>query len=300
MKTFIRGKRGNAPEDPMDCEIGFHIDQLTEANIGQGMSPNEARRHAILEFGGQEQVKQSIREIHVSALAERLAFNLKAALRFLRKSPSFSIAVVLTLALGIGANSAVFSAIYAIVLRPLPFPNGNQLVAIYQHDAKGRDANRFVAPSRLEDWNKMNSTFQSISGYYFDDLSETSGSLPEKVTEALVAPRFLEVLGSAPALGREFTPQEEHWGGPDAVLISYGFWQRRFHGDPGALGKKLHVGSFSYAIIGVMPSSFQFPNRDVDLWAPSAPDAPFAQRRDETWFTVVGRLKPSISVQQAR
>jgi len=145
----------------------------------------------------------------------------------------------------------------------------------------------------------MNSTFQAISGYYTDDLSEISGSLPEKVTEALVAPRFLQVMGVSPALGREFTPQEEHWGGPDAVLISCGFWQRRFHGDPSALGKKLHIGSFSYAIIGIMPASFQFPNRDVDLWTPGAPDAPFAQRRDETWFTVIGRLKPGVSVQQA-
>ena len=141
--------------------------------------------------------------------------------------------------MGIGANSAVFSAIDAIILRPLPFPNSNQLVALYQHDYKGRDANPFVAPVRLEEWNRMNSTFQAISGYYLDDLSETSGSLPEKVTECLVAPRFLEVMGVSPALGREFTPQEEHWGGPNAALISYRYWQRRFHGDPGAVGQKL-------------------------------------------------------------
>ena len=299
MRWLRRGFRKFVPDDAVDREIGFHIEELTQANIAKGMTPEEARRCAVLEFGGREQVTQIIREVHVSAFAEAVGFNLKAALRFLRKSPSFSIAVILTLALGIGANSAVFSAIDAIVLRPLPFPNGDELVALYQHDAKDRDANHFVAPSRLEDWNKMNLTFRSISGYYFDDLSETSGSLPEKVTEALVAPRFLQVLGVSPALGREFTPQEEHWGGPDAVLVSYGFWQRRFHGDPGALGKKLHIGSSSYAIVGVMPASFQFPNRDVDLWAPSAPDAPFAQRRDATWFTVIGRLKPGVSVQQA-
>src|SRR5208337_5414689 len=136
----------------------------------------------------------------------------------------------------------------------------------------GRDANHFVAPVRLEDWNRMNSTFEAISGYYLDDLSETSGSLPERVTEALVAPRFLQVMEVSPALGREFTPLEEHWGGPDAVLISDGFWQRRFHGDPSALGKKLKVGTFSYSIVGIMPASFRFPNRDVDLWAPSPPD----------------------------
>jgi putative ABC transport system permease protein len=296
MSRFFRKP---VPDSQIDCEIGFHVEELTQNYINQGMPPDEARRRALLEFGGREQVKQQIRETHISALLEDLLFNLRAALRFLRKSPVFSLAIILTLALGIGANSAVFSAIDAVVLRPLPFPNGNQLVALYQHDFKGRDANRFVAPTRLEDWNRLNSTFQSISGYYFDDMSEISGPLPEKVTEALVAPRFLQVMGVSPALGREFTPQEEHWEGPHAALISYSYWQRRFHGDPDAVGKRLHLGELSYSIIGVMPASFQFPNRDVDLWEISAPDAPFAQRRDETWFTVIGRLKPGVSVQQA-
>ena len=286
-------------EEAMDREIGFHIAELTEAYIAQGLSPQEAARRARLEFGGREQVKQTIREVHVSALLEHLGFNLRAAIRFLRKSPGFSLVVILTLALGIGANSAVFSAIDAVVLRPLPFPDSNQLVALYQRDIRGRDANRFVAPVRVEDWNRLSSTFQSISGYYFDDLSETSGPLPEKVTEALVAPRFLQVMGVSPAMGRGFTPQEEHWGGPQAVLISYRFWQRRFHGDGAALGKKLHVDGFTYSIVGIMPASFQFPNGGVDLWAPSAPDAPFAVRREATWFTVIGRMKPGVTLEQA-
>jgi putative ABC transport system permease protein len=285
-------------DDAMDREIAYHIAELAESYIAQGMARDEAHRRAMLEFGGREQVKQTIREVHVSALAESIAFNAQAAWRFLRKSPTFSVAVIFTLALAIGANSAVFSAIDAVVLRPLPYPNGDQLAVLYQHDAKGRDANRFVAPVRLEDWNRMNTTFQAISGYYLDDLSETSGSFPERVTEALVAPRFLQVMGVSPALGRAFTPAEEHWGGPDAVLISNGFWQRRFNRDPAALGKKLKVGTFSYSIVGIMPASFKFPNRDVDLWAPSAPDAPYAVRRDATWFTVIGRLKRGVTLQE--
>jgi putative ABC transport system permease protein len=187
----------------------------------------------------------------------------------------------------------------AVVLRPLPFPDADELILLGQHDVKNRDANRFVAPVRLEDWNRMNSTFQSISGYYMDDLSETSGPLPEKVSEAMVAPRFLRVMSVSPILGRNFTPEEETWGGPAVVLISYGFWQRRFHGSPDALNQKVHVGGFSSSIVGVMPASFAFPNRDVDLWVPSAPDAPFAQRRDSTWFTVIGRLKPAVTPAEA-
>ncbi len=297
--TRKRSPRKPEREDAVEEEIGFHIAEQTEAYVAQGMSPEEARRRATLEFGGREQVKQQVREVHVSAALESAAFNLKAATRFLRKSPSFSIVVILTLALGIGANSAVFSAIDAIILRPLPFPNGSQLVALYQHDYKGRDANVYVAPVRLEDWNRLNSTFQAISGYYFDDLSETSGSLPEKVTECLVAPRFLEVMGVSPALGRGFTPREEHWGGGLSAIISYKYWQRHFHGDSAALGQKLHVGGFSYTVIGVMPASFRFPKDDVDIFEASAPDAPFAQRRDETWFTVIGRMKPGVMLHEA-
>ncbi len=287
-------------DEELDREIAFHIDELTEVNVANGMTPIEARRQAILTFGGRDQAKQKLREVHSSNFLESLSFNLKAAIRFIRRAPSFSAAIILILAVGIGANSAVFSAIDAVVLRPLPFPNGDELIAIYQQDSKDRDSNHFVAPVRLEDWNRLNSTFQGISGYYMDDLSETSGPLPEKITEALVAPRFLQVLGSAPQLGRDFTPDEERFGGPDAVLISYAFWQRRFHGDPSALGQKLHVGSFSYSIVGVMPASFRFPNASVDFWAPSAPDAPYAQRRDSTWFTVIGRMKPGVKLQQAQ
>jgi putative ABC transport system permease protein len=132
-----------------------------------------------------------------------------------------------------------------------------------------------------------------------DDMSETSGSLPERVSVALVAPRFLRVLEVAPMLGRNFTPREEHFGGPDAVLISYAFWQSHFHGDPDAVGQQLRAGSFSWSVVGVMPKSFAFPDRDVELWAPSPPDAPYAQDRNETWYHAIGRMKPGVTLAQA-
>jgi putative ABC transport system permease protein len=146
----------------------------------------------------------------------------------------------------------------------------------------------------------LNTTFQAISGWYTQDASETSGVLPEKVTEALVAPRFLQVWGVSPALGRDFTPEEEHLGGPDAVLISNRLWRRRFNADPNAVGKSLRFEKHSYTIIGIMPASFLFPDHDVDIWAPSPPDAPYAQSRESTWFNVIGRLKPGVTVAQAR
>ena len=290
-KPFRRAVR----EGDLDREIAFHIDELTAAHIASGMPPDQARRRAVLEFGGREQVAQNLREVHTSRFLEGAEFNTKAAIRFIRRSPSFSAAIILTLALGIGANSAVFSAIDAVILHPLPYPSSDQLIALYQHDSKGRDANRLLAPVRLEDWNRMNSTFQAITGYDMDELSEISGPLPERVTEALVAPRFLQVMGVSPELGRDFTQEEESFGGPDAALISYRYWQRRFHGDPAALGSRLHIGKSSYSIVGIMPASFSFPSKEVDFWAPIPPDAPYAQRRDATWFRAIGRMKPEVA-----
>jgi putative ABC transport system permease protein len=224
---------------------------------------------------------------------------LRHAARGLGKSPGFTAAVVLTLALGIGANSAVFSAIDAVLLRPLPFPHADRLVRLSQRNPKAPKS-PFVAPVRLEDWNRLNRTFQCITGYYAQDDSELSGELPEKLKHAFVAPRFLEVWGMAPVLGRDFSPAEEHFNGPPAVLISYRFWQRRFGGDPHVLGRMLRFGRSAVPIVGVMPAAFLFSDRDVDLWSPSPPDFPVAQNRALTWFDAVGRMRDGVTVAQAR
>ena len=284
----------------LDSELRFHIEKLVNDYMAQGLAREEARRQAVLEFGGREQIKEELRDVHRFSFVETMMANLKSAFRFIRKSPSFSLAVILTLALGIGANSAVFSAIDAILLRPLPFPNGDQLMELRQYNPKTKSPRTRLAPVRLEDWNRMNSTFQAITGYYTEDNSETSGPLPEKVTQAFVTPRFLQVWGISPALGRDFTAEEEHFGGPNAILISDRFWRRRFAADPNALGKKLRINGYSSSIVGIMPASFLFPDRDVDLWSAVPPDAPIAQNREWTWYLAIGRLKPGVTIEQAR
>ena len=296
---FGRGKKP-ARESQIDSELRFHIDGLTEEKIAAGMSPTEARRQAQLEFGGREQIKEELRDVYRVRLLDAAVTNLKAAFRFLRKSPSFSIAVILTLALGIGANSAVFSAIDAILLRPLPFPEGDQLIKLGQLRRNAKTPQTSVAPVRLEDWNRMNTTFQAMTGYYTEQESETTGELPEKVTQALVSPRFLQVWGVAPAIGRDFNEQEEHVGGPDVVIISDRYWRNRFGADPQILWRKIRLGTSSNSIVGVMPPSFHFPERDVDLWSPIPVDAKVAQNRDATWYFVVGRMKPGVTIDQAR
>lgn len=286
-------------EAEFDTEIRFHLEKLIEEKVAAGMPVERARREALLEFGGREQVKEDLRDVQRLPVAESLIANFKSALRFIRKWPSFSGAVVLTLALGIGANTAVFSAINAVLLRPLPFPNADELMVLQQFERDSKVPGSFVAPTRLEDWNRLNTTFQAITGYYTEDASETSGALPEKVTEALVAPRFLQMWGVAPVLGRDFTTAEEHFGGPNAALISDRFWRGRFHADPNVVGKRLRLENWSYTIVGVMPASFLFPDHDVDVWCPSPMDAPFAQSRNSTWFIVIGRLKPGVAAERA-
>jgi putative ABC transport system permease protein len=288
-------------DSQMDAELRFHIDEVTRAKIAAGMSPEAARRSTVLEFGGREQIKEELRDVHRVRYLESAIANLKSAIRFIRKSPSFSTAVILTLALGIGANSAVFSAIDAILLRPLPLPESQQLMRVYQRNLKVKGTVPFAAPVRLEEWNRMNSTFQALTGYYVENSSETSGNLPEKLRQAFVAQRFLQVWGVAPQVGRDFTPEEQHFGGPGAVLISDRFWRNRFGASPDVLGKKIRIGnSFSLTIVGVMPPSFVFPERDIDLWSAVPSDAPYAQNRRSTWYTVIGRLKPGVTVAEAR
>jgi putative ABC transport system permease protein len=292
------------PKRPGDfqfsAELQFHVEKLTEEKIAEGLSPEEARRQAMLEFGGKQQVKEDMRDVHRMAFVDKTVANLKYAFRFIRKSPTFSATVVLTLALGIGGNTAVFSAIDAILLRPLPYPNADRLMVLHEYKLKQKTPEDFVAPIRLEDWNRLNSTFLAITGYDEQDSTDLTGTLPEKVTEAWFAPRFLQAMGVAPALGRDFTPNEERFGGPDAVLISDRYWRHRFGADPHAVGKRVHIGTYHYTVIGVMPPSFQFPDRGVDLWFISPPNAPYAQDRRSTWYTAIGRLKPGVTLGQAR
>jgi putative ABC transport system permease protein len=284
----------------LNSELRFHIDELTEEYIAAGMSPAEARRRATIDFGGHENFKDQVRDVYRIRFVDAAFTNLKSAFRFIRKSPTFSLTVILTLALAIGANSAVFSAIDAILLKPLPFPEADQLVRVDQFDPKNPRPFHLVAPVRLEDWNRLNSTFQALTGYYTEDVSESTGPLPEKATRAWVSPRFFQVWGVVPAPGREFTPDEETLNGPAAVLISDRFWRRRFNADPNVLGKNLRLDGSLYPIVGVMPPSFFFPNRDADLWCPIPAGTSYGEPREDNWFTVIGRLKPGVIIEQAR
>lgn len=225
--------------------------------------------------------------------------NVGYAARGLARSPVFTLTVVLTLSIGIGANSAVFSAIDAVLLQPLPLPDGDRLVSLSQTEQEGGPPTN-VAPVRLEDWRVLSSAFAGITGHYIGSVSDTTHELPERVRQATVAPGFVEAWGVRPALGRGFTPAEHRLGGPGAILISERYWRTRLGADPDVLTRTVRSNGQSYAIVGVMPASFAFPDRTVDFWEPHPVDAPFAQSREAGWYTAVGRLRPGVTIEQAR
>jgi putative ABC transport system permease protein len=278
-------------------ELSFHLQERTDELEAEGMSRDQALRTARLQLGNYTLHQERTRDMDIQQWLEASLRNLRHSTRALAKVPGFTATVIATLALGIGSNSAVFSAIYAVVLRPLPYPQSDRLVTLEQFNPKARQP--FIAPVRLADWNRLTTTFQAMTGYYTQDSSELSGELPERLTQTFVSRRFLEVWGVAPALGRDFSPAEEHFGAPGVVLISDRFWRRRFNADPGVVGKRLRFAESSVTIVGVMTVSFQ-PVRNVDLWSPSPEDASFAQNRELTWYTGVGRLKPGVTLEQAQ
>lgn len=282
----------------IERELSFHLAERTDQLRAEGLSEDEARRRARIQFGNVVVQAERTKDMHVSMWIDALLRDLRYAFRSLARTPGFTITVVVTLALGIGANTAVFSAIDAVLLRPLPFPDGDRLMRLRQ--TQERAAETHIAPIRLEDWHRLNVTFDAITGFYMEDVSETSGDLPERVRRALVAPRFLDVWGIGPAVGRGFTDAEHTVAGPEAVLISHRYWRSRLGGDPTVLSRTIRIGGASFPIIGVMPSSFLFPDRDVDLWFPVAVDYPFAQSRQATWYTGIGRLKQGVTLAQGR
>lgn len=211
--------------------------------------------------------------------------------------PGFALAAVVILSAGVAATTAVFSIVYATVLRPLPYPHPAQLVRVLEANGAKSQAAGLIAPGRLEDWNRLNRTFQAISGSYSENVTETSGEVPERLAAWRTSPRFFTVYGVNAVVGRTFTPEEEVYGGPAAAVISDGLWSRRFQRRVDVIGRRLILKGESYPIVGVMPPDFA---RGVDLWVPAQPAPELLSMRDARFVTGVGRMKPGVTVAEAQ
>ena len=217
----------------------------------------------------------------------------KSALRSLARRPAFALATILILALGMGATTTLFSLIDAVLWKPLPYPNPERVVTVFEVNPAKHQNTSLIAPGRLEDWNRLSKSFESISGSYVENVTDTSGREPERLAGRRVSPRYFAVFETPALIGRVFTPEEEKDGGPLSAVISYRLWQRRYHGDAGVIGKRLVLGGKGYTIVGVMPDGFMPPS--IDVWMPAQFSADLLRVREARFLSGVGRMKRGIS-----
>ena len=295
-------------DERMKEEIEEHLASQTAENIRSGMSPLEARRQAVLKFGAVEAIKEEFREERRMLFLENLVQDVRYSLRMIRKSPGFTAVVVLTIALGVGATTAIFSVVDAALLRPLPYAQPEQLVSI-EDDLPGSGA-KDVGMSEPE-WQDLQHSgiFEYVSPAWYDDNNLIGSSKPTRVSLLIVAPDYFAVLGVKPQLGRGFDPENHNPGFTEEVVISDDLWRRDFGSDPHILEKSVRMDTDLYRIIGVMPPGFQAPartarDRKIEVWAatsfygPPLLEHPLRNRRNLP--TAIARLKAGLTIEAAQ
>ena len=283
-------------------EIQAYLDMLTETKIKQGLTPREARRNALVELGGIEQVHEKVREISMGQFIETAWRDVRFGVRALVHSPIFSVVTVLSLALGIGANTAIFSVVNGLLLRPLPYPESERIVDVWhtppQQSFPGLD--RFsVSPANYLDWKAQSSAFEQMAVYAYTGFSLSTSNDPLPLIGAVVSSDFFSVLRTNAMQGRTFTPDEERPGRDQVAVIGHGLWQRAFGANPNIIGQTLTLNSRSFTVVGIMPAGFEFP-REAELWVPLAWDDKERQVRSIHDYLVVARLKQNVSPEQAQ
>lgn len=286
-------------EEDLERELRAHLDLEAEGRREDGLEPEEARYAARRAFGNATLVKETIRDMSGWTLFEQFGQDLRYGARLLRRSPAFSIVAILTLALGIGANTAIFSVVNAVLLRPLPFPEPDRLVRLWESQpAKGYHGN-VVNPFNFLTWRERTRSFQSMAAISGSTSNITGEGEPLAIDGMRVSPEFFSVLGVAPFLGRAFTAEDGIPGRDSSVILGYGFWQSRYAGDRNIVGRKITVNGEPCSVVGVLPAGFHFPNAKADIWVPMPADRGEASRRGR-YLTTIARLKPGVSLKQAQ
>src|SRR5947199_5536260 len=244
-----------AVESELDEELRFHLERQAEALVHAGLPHAEAARQARLAFGGLEQVKEECRQARGIDALETAAQDLRYGLRMLRRSPLVTAIAVLTLAVGLGANTAIFSVVNTVLLRPLPYPHPDRLVVVWGSRADRRGSP--VSATNFLDYQEQSRAFEHMATFHSAGFVLTGGE-PEWLRAGRVSPDFFAVLGVRAALGRTFAPEDGRAGGDKVVILGPGIWRRRFGGDPGIVGKTLLLSADRYTVIGVLPAGFDF------------------------------------------
>src|ERR1700689_3944229 len=293
--------RRETVESEMEDELRFHSERQIEKYLKTGMSRGEALRRVRMEFGGLEQVKEDCRDARGVSLAETLAQDLRYGWRTLLKSPGFAQAALFTLALGIGANTAIFSVVYGILLRPLPFRDASHLVLLNETTPQVGDVS--VSYPNFQDWRRQSRTFTEMAAVSGVKFNMASSSQPENIGGLAVSPNFLPMVGVRPVMGRGFTADEEKAGAAPAVLLSYALWQSHFGADRRAIGQTIRLDSRTVTIVGVLPPDFRWVEKcdvmePMGVWATHNDSA--TDRGDRGDLLAAGRLAAGVRMEQHR
>jgi putative ABC transport system permease protein len=283
----------------MDEEMRTHVELRTRANIAAGMEPREARCAALREFGRVESIKETCRDQRGVGWVEILVQDARYGWRQLRKNPGFTAVGLLTLALGIGANTAIFSFVNAILLRPLPFKDSDRLVMLFESWPAQASYKNAVGPI-LGEWRRMSTAFEGLAAVNLGSYNLTGRGQPESLTAPMVSANTFSLLRVKPMLGRDFLPEEETYGKPPVLLLSYEYWSRRFGGDTNIVGQSITLNSAPFLVIGVMPPHTFFPAGAAPFWTVLTFSPDDLRQRHNHHLSVYGRLKPGISLAQAR
>lgn len=291
-------------ESELDNEIASYVAAVTDEKIAEGLAPEEARRRALAECGGTEHVKQAVRNSRAGALADSLRQDIRFGIRQLRRNPAYSSSAILTLALGIGATTAIFSAVYALLLQPPTYPDSDRLMFIYQHtkydDMSALLNQDFVAAQSLL------RSFESVAGYLdYGDQNLIGVGAPMRVSAMRVTANFLPTLRVAPALGRNFLRSEDRKDGPAVVILSHRLWQSRLNSDPAIIGRTITLAGKAQTVVGVLPAQFIFPDpaTEPDLYVPADIDTDTSlHTTNVSVYTVltIARLRGGVTQPQAQ
>ncbi|HEX6045964.1 MAG TPA: ABC transporter permease [Pyrinomonadaceae bacterium] len=310
----IRRRLANAGIEPareqeIVEELAQHLDDVYHRAMAKGLSDQESKQVALRELADAEEFKRiqkPYREAPVPGGAGRsnlladLIQDLRYAARMQRKNPGFTIVAIIALALGIGANTAIFSVVNTVLLRALPYKDPDRLVMVWEDATKQGYPRDTPAAANFVDWRSQNTVFEGMAAIIDESFNLTGAGDPERLEGRRVSANLFSLLGVEPQIGRTFTNEEDQPGSNKVAVLSYGLWQRRFGGDNSIVGKSLSLNGETYTVVGVMPASFQFPTSDDALWAPIAFTQEDAANRNRHYLQVVARMKPGISLEQAQ
>ena len=295
LRSLFRRQR---VEQELDEELQHHLQRKMEENLAAGMTAREARRSARLDFGGLERRKEECRDARRVNWLQDTMQDLRYAARTLLRNPGFALIAILTLALGIGVNTAIFSVVHSTLLEPLPFAHPEQLVELRQTEAAPGDYP--LTGEDYLDWRAQNSTFSDMSLYAWPSGTNARGpDAPEAVSVISTQANFFQLLGVSPHIGRVFVKGEDSKGANRVVLLSYAFWKTHFGGRADALGQTLELNAATYKIVGVLPAWYRVPAA-ADLWVPLDMSLENLGRRGSHSWRAIGRMKPDVTFEQAR